>query len=165
MHLTIDGLRAPGTVQSVFSLRPLRTAGHEDTDAVYALYARIFADPAIKAVPFNRERWDRELCGPAFDPRFWLLAHRNDTLVGYAIGQLRMQQGYIAEIGIAPEYRRGGTGRALFAALVRELASAGADAITLDVDELNKSGAVEFYASMGMARDPRFAVWEKAIQQ
>lgn len=107
---------------------------------VVRLWNQVFASfPNFQ--PLDRFAWKARIETPDFEPRYLRLAIVEDRVVGFAHGglwggeflQLLMPEvstpvvGFLAMIGVDPEYRRQGVARSLVQDLRAELASAGAD--------------------------------------
>jgi ribosomal-protein-alanine N-acetyltransferase len=68
--------------------------------------------------------------------------------LGLALVQVVADEAELLLIAVRPEARRGGVGRALFAAVLAQAAAAGAAAMFLEVASRN-TGARAFYAGLG----------------
>lgn len=94
---------------------------------------------------------------PWFDPGGLVLAEEGGRLVGFCWTKRDGDAGEIYLVGVLPEGRGRGLGRALVAEGARRVAASGARRLTLWVDEEN-AAARRLYASLGLR--PVAAVWE-----
>lgn len=78
----------------------------------------------------------------------FLVATRDDAVIGYAVARRAADEAEILNLGVAPHARRAGVGRALVRAVVARLAQAGARAVYLEVRESN-GAARRLYESEG----------------
>ncbi len=79
---------------------------------------------------------------------FFLVEEENGTIVSYADVWVTFDQAQIARIATSPEYRRQGYGAAILNAAIDLAQDEGAETMTLEVREGNKS-ARAFYEAMG----------------
>jgi [ribosomal protein S18]-alanine N-acetyltransferase len=96
----------------------------------------------------------------AESPRAVPYLSRNAPRLGFAVAGLLPPQAELETIVVAPSVRRQGVARELFSALARELRSAGADRVTLEVRASNRP-ALALYGALGFAesgRRPRYYV-------
>lgn len=78
----------------------------------------------------------------------FLVALAADRVVGYVIAHYGREEGEILNLGVAPDERRRGVGRALVADVLEALRSRGVRAVYLEVRESN-AVARRLYQSMG----------------
>ena len=129
------------TSRPVAVLRELRP---QDLDAAHALDQACF-EPGI-AYSRTELRWLMGRPGA-----IGLAAERDGGLEAFAIAERRGRRGHLITIDIAPDARRRGLGRRLYAEVARRLAEAGASEIRLEVDVRN-AGAIRFYESLGFEK-------------
>ncbi len=125
-----------------FKLRRMRRA---DIDQVYTLEQRIF--PA----PWSRNSYEFELeRNPASEQ--WVVevwAEREEWLiVAYSVCWQLGDELHIANLAVAPKYRRGGLGRRLLHHVLARAAEKGMKSATLEVRSGNQA-AQGLYASFG----------------
>ncbi len=100
----------------------------------------------------------------ALVPRLWLqhfattslVAERDRAVVGFLIGFLshdRPSEAYIHFVGVAPDARRAGLGRALYEQFFALCNQAGRDKVRCVTSPQNV-GSVAFHAAMGFAVEP-----------
>lgn len=105
--------------------------------------------------------WPRTAYLNALDPlatprRFALMAEHRATgaVVGYAVASLVGDQAELEVIAVAPQFRRRGVARELFAALTAELRRPGAAELLLEVRASNFP-ALELYRRLGFGENGR----------
>jgi mycothiol synthase len=138
------------------ALRPFRPGA--DDEGWLALNARAFADHP------EQGRWTAadlraRVAEPWFDPDGFLLAERNDQLVGFhwtkihggSTGHQHEPIGEVYVLGVDPDAHGQGLGAALTLAGLRYLRQRGLDQAMLYVDESNPA-AVALYTKLGFAR-------------
>jgi ribosomal-protein-alanine N-acetyltransferase len=126
------------------------------------------AVPAGAAVPlaamhrtcFPDDPWDAAALARvlALSGRFGYLAWQGDSPTGFILAHDLGDEVEILSLGVLPEWRRHGIGRALLAALVAEAGRRGIGAIVLEVAADNQA-ARGLYAGMGFVqagRRPRY---------
>jgi len=79
---------------------------------------------------------------------FVLLAHRDETPVGVALARCAADEAEIVTIGVVPEARRAGAGRALLRAVIETAAGAGAGSLFIEVADDN-AAALSLYTGEG----------------
>jgi ribosomal protein S18 acetylase RimI-like enzyme len=104
----------------------------------------------FRAIPF--ERWESlRLEAPDFDPSIWFVAHSGDDVVGVLRGEAeRWSCGWIAMVGVRPQWHRRGIGTALIRAAFRAFYDRGQRSVGLGVDTQNPTGATRLYEQLGM---------------
>lgn len=135
-------MNKPEREKMKFKLRRMHTT---DIEQVFALEQRIFATPwTQKSYEFEVER------NPASEQ--WVvevLAEHNEwQIVGYSVCWLLGDEVHIANLAVAPQYRRMGLGRRLLEHMLVRCAKKGMQSSTLEVRSGNKS-AQALYASFG----------------
>lgn len=122
----------------------------QDEDAWLAVNAAAFADHAEQGrwTRVDLETRERE---PWFDPAGFLLAFRDDTLVGFHWTKVHPTGiGEVYVLGVAPQAQGLRLGPALLTAGLRYLAGRGATEVMLYVDESN-AAAMRMYERYGFA--------------
>jgi mycothiol synthase len=133
-----------------FTIRPL--AGEREVDAYVALHRTAF-----ESTRMNSDWRSRTLQDPHYDPNLDLVAVAPNGLpVGFcvcwitpelpALGGRRRAQ--VEPMGVLPEYRRLGLGRALLNEGARRARALGADRIDVDSVDLN-AAAIRSYETVG----------------
>jgi ribosomal protein S18 acetylase RimI-like enzyme len=83
-----------------------------------------------------------------FQPDLMLVALEGPRVVGSVMAGYEGHRGWISYLGVAPEHRRKGLGRAIMAEAERRLREAGCPKINLQVRSTN-SEVIEFYRQIG----------------
>ncbi len=95
---------------------------------------------------WTSDHWERELSDPQ---RICIgIAANGDTLLAMACGWVVLDELQITVLGVEPEHRRRGLGRAVLKRLLLDASSAGARHAILDVAEDNH-GARTLYSAFG----------------
>jgi ribosomal protein S18 acetylase RimI-like enzyme len=95
--------------------------------------------------------------------RVVLVARRAGGLAGYAVVQCHARdQGHLDFVGVRPDLRRQGLGRALVVAGVHWLQERNCDTITLTLDE-NLRAARSVYESVGFVEERVVRPWRKGV--
>lgn len=125
-----------------FSLRPMRV---RDIHEVHALEERIFP------TPWSQESYHFEVTrNPNSKP--WVVLAENQqghsSIVAYIIPWLFVDELHIANIAVAPQYRRLGLGRRMLSQVLMQAAIDGAKRVTLELRASNNV-ARSLYEDMG----------------
>jgi ribosomal protein S18 acetylase RimI-like enzyme len=96
-----------------------------------------------------------------FDLELSRVAFRGDAPAGVVVLAVRGDEGWIGGLGVVPEERRGGIGRALMVAVLEGAAAAGVREVTLEVLESNHA-AVALYDRLGFETTQLLEVWTLA---
>lgn len=132
----------------------LVTAG--DTDAILALWSRVFPEYADPAFPQRDPRASIERKLAFGDGRFWVAVLRTaggaERIAGTVMSGYDGHRGWIYSLGVDPEMRRMGIATALAAHAEAELTAAGCPKVNIQVFEGNAQ-ALAFWAARGFAAD------------
>ncbi|MGN6378290.1 MAG: GNAT family N-acetyltransferase [Gaiellales bacterium] len=111
--------------------------------------------------------YDRWLEGakahPAFDPTLWVAARLDGRMIGTANCGPREGFGYVSYLGVVPEFRGRGIGRALLVHTMRTLWDRGIPDVRLHVDAANPTGATALYTAVGMQTLAEYCFYEKSL--
>ena len=118
-----------------------RLMSEGDLEGVLQLERACFQDP------WEQESFESEIAG-APRTRWPLVAVRDDALAGYVIAWFIEGQAHVANLAVAPEWRRQGLGFQLMRAAIVEALRRGARWIGLEVRASNRP-AVSLYRKMG----------------
>ncbi len=129
-------------------VRPVTPA---DTEAVLALWRIVFPEYGDPSHPQRRPAASvaRKL---AFGNGLFWAAELQGRLVGTAMAGYDGHRGWLYSVGVHPEARGAGVGRALVREAERALAAAGCPKVNLQVFATNE-GALAFWRSVGYAED------------
>jgi mycothiol synthase len=139
-----------------------------DTDAIFAAYRVAFQEHWGSESPDPvRWWWDvRDSPASGYDPELWTVAEAAGEIVGFVIGRVRDRgpaEGYVSFLGVAPNHRGDGLGRALLTHQLTQFSTRGLQRATLDVDVDNVTTALRLYRSVGMLPVPNFTVWAASM--
>ncbi|HVO20355.1 MAG TPA: GNAT family acetyltransferase [Anaeromyxobacter sp.] len=129
----------------------IRRVGAADAEAVVALWRTVFpeyGDPSRPQRDPSRSVARKLAFG---DGLFWL-AERGGRVVGSAMAGWDGHRGWLYSVGVHPEARRGGVGRALVAEAERTLLALGCPKVNLQVLAGNRA-ARRFWRRMGYGED------------
>lgn len=97
------------------------------------------------SMPWSADMIRSELENPSC---LYLAAVDRNTLVGYIGVQTVLDEGYINNVAVRPEYRRRGIASALISLLIEQAREIGLSFLTLEVRESN-SAAIAVYEKLG----------------
>jgi [ribosomal protein S18]-alanine N-acetyltransferase len=105
---------------------------------------------SIEAASFGQDAWkvDEFMGLLDYDDTVFLVAAKQDSLIGYCCGILDDNEGYIASIAVGPNVRQAGIGTALLNAVCQQLAEQGGTSAALHVRVSNEA-AVQLYKKLG----------------
>jgi ribosomal-protein-alanine N-acetyltransferase len=114
----------------------------------------------LHAACFPEDPWGAEALGRilALSGGFGFVAWQADTLVGFALARDLGNECEILSLGVLPDFRHGGVGRALLRAVSEEAARHGLPSIVLEVAADN-AAARRLYGGSGfvaVGRRPRY---------
>lgn len=143
------------------SIRPFRTGEEE---AFHDVFERSF-DGHWGHVPKPPETWWREVDqSSGGDRSYYFVAEQDGVLVGETSGlPKRFGMGWIGTLGVVPEARGLGIGRALLLRSLAEFWARGERRVGLGVDAANETGATRLYESVGMRATFGAITYEKDI--
>jgi len=130
------------------TVAPVR--GPADTEVVTAVLADAFADHPGD-LPFSADILSHVLAGEDMNLAASAIVHDERGPVGLVLGRGRPGAGYVWVLGVVAGARRRGFGARLLQHAFHAYAAAGTSLVLLDVDGSNDSGALDLYASAGMA--------------
>lgn len=134
-----------------------------DKRAVHALVQEAFSDNADYA-PLAFQEWvgfmvERE----SFDPSLYFLAFAREELVGVALCPRYNEMGWVRQLAVRRGWRRRGVGRALMERVFAEFYRRGQRRVGLVVESYNRTGAKQFYESLGMHVERQHDRYEKVV--
>lgn len=119
----------------------IRPAVVRDIPAIHDIEKKCFS------TPWGREAVESEL---AYENGVMLVAEEDDRAVGYVSLRFVLDEGYLNNIAVLPDYRRKGLAKALLNTLAEECRVLGLSFITLEVRAGNEP-AKTLYRSLGYA--------------
>ena len=127
-------------------------------EAFFAAYTASFRErPGFPG--WSQEQWvDWATNDHDFRPAASFIARCGDTPAGFVV----CDEGWIAQIGVCPEWRGRGLGAALIAAALRVFHAAGLEDVSLDVN-VNNPSAAQLYTRLGFKVVGRRARWTRQI--
>lgn len=162
MRLDSDAVIAAPSFPPGVVTRPLRVG--EDEEQFVELFNRAFAaHPTPLSVPLDTLRHVHAL--PSFDPSAFLVALDGcdgRTMAGFCRTRLDGDVGEVVLVGVLPERRGVGLGRALLAWGVQHLRQRGAAEIMLSVEALNTT-ALGLYEQVGFRRVQEWPRWRRLV--
>src|SRR5579859_2200095 len=144
----------PSGPPSGFTIRPL--AGLPEVPAYVACHQAVFQSDSMRIA------WRvRTLAHPTYQPDLDLVAvDAAGRLAGFCIGWLSRHGGQIEPLGVHPDYRGRGLGRALLAEGLRRLQARGAERIVVATDDF-RDAAFGLYQSAGFRVTEPVEVYRK----
>jgi mycothiol synthase len=163
LRMLVD-LESPPPVQDVPGVAIRRLRGGEE-GAFHEVFERSFAGHWGHVRTRSSDAWweevERESGG---DRAYYFVAERDGRLIGETSGRpKRFGMGWISSIGVVPEERGRGIGRALLLRSLAEFWSRGERRVGLAVDAANETGATRLYESVGMGIAFGSITYEKDI--
>ncbi len=142
----------------------------QDEQAVYELVQDAFTDNAEYA-RIRFEEWAAfMLARESFDPSLYFLAvvprEPQDEpleLAGVALCPRYETMGWVRQLAVRREWRGRGVGRALMQRVFADFYRRGQRKVGLVVDSYNRTGAKQFYESLGMCVERQHDRYEKAL--
>lgn len=95
--------------------------------------------------------WSESMLREELGKGLFLVAERDGQAVGYVGCQTVLDEGYITNVAVSPDYRRQGIGRALIAALVSRARAQDLAFVTLEARASN-APAIALYEGAGFGR-------------
>ena len=140
--------------------------------AVYRTVLDSFQDHfGFIAPPFEKGLVDFKhnfIQDPAYDPRFWFVAHDGNEIVGICICRRvdpeDPESGWVNELGVRRSWRKRGLGYALLKQAFAAFYADGKKRAGLGVDASNLTGALRLYEHAGMRVLRQFNQYEKEIR-
>jgi len=144
----------------------------QDTRKAYAAHRDAFHDHrGFVAEDFEvmYKRWsDYMLDEKFFDPSLWWILMDGETIAGYSFNWLENDdnpdEGYVAQLGVLPTYRKRGAGNAVLRKAFHELWKRGKRKVSLFVDGSSLTGANRLYMNAGMRVAESYESYEKEMR-
>lgn len=122
-------------------IRPMRL---EDLEQVEAIEQQCFSDP------WTLDSLRYELEGNPFSTPYVILDDQKQTIIGYAHLWITFEQAQLANIAIAPQYRKQHKGSLLLQHLIEIARAQECETMTLEVRTSNQS-AIALYEKFGFS--------------
>ena len=162
MRIDLDGPPPEPEWPEDFSVRPMREG---EERRVYDASNAAFADTWMFH-PDPYDSWFHWMVEePSFDRSLWFVAEHEGELAGIVLARAPENEpglGWVRVLGVLPEYRRRGLGRALLRQAFCEFASRGFNAVGLGVDAENPTGALRVYERAGMRVERTYLIFERS---
>jgi mycothiol synthase len=131
-----------------------------DERAVHSALMEAFAKHyAFAEIPF--EEWSAtSLDRSTFDPELWFVADAGGEVAGAILGVVRLDMGWIADIGVRDAWRRRGIGEALVRRSLESFRARGFGSVGLNVDPDNETGAMRLYERLGFRNERQYEFYE-----
>jgi ribosomal protein S18 acetylase RimI-like enzyme len=158
------GQRGAAAMPKGYLLRQFRDV-EEDWRGLHAANSASFMDH-FDFTPVGFEEWRERHHGEIEDPTMWIVVESGGEIVGHATGSHRYASedyGYVSSLGVNPEHRGRGLGRALLRARLADDVSRGFIGTVLHVDATNPTGATDLYESVGMRVDSEFVGFHRPL--
>ena len=115
----------------------------------------------------NWQSWIGSL-GETLDPSLWLIAHDGDEIAGLGLFSTRvaddLTRSYVESLSVRLAYRKRGVALALLRHGFGEFHRRGFEAVELDMDSENLTGALRLYERAGMRVTRRTISYEKVLR-
>jgi len=140
-----------------------------ELEAVYQTFVNSFKDHfGFIVPPYEKGLADFKhnlIEDPAYDPRFWLVAHDGKDIVGISVCRREDPEdpecGWVNELGVRRDWRKHGLGYALLKSSFALFYADGKKRAGLGVDASSLTGALRLYERAGMRVLRQFNQYEK----
>jgi mycothiol synthase len=161
MRMELDPALQAGPLPDGVTIRASRTG--EDDVAIHDVLMRAFEGSfGWSFVPLDRF-WRDARGDEHFVPDHILVAELGGQVAGVSWQFMQDTIGWVAELGVHPDRRGRGIGRALLRHALADLARRGFRTAKLNVDSRNPHGAVDLYRGVGMEPLREYRHYEKPI--
>lgn len=161
MDITLEGDLPEGLPVDDVTIRPFERgkderSAHEVDQMAFAQHwgfaPRTYEEAA-------KGRWEAEW----FDPGMSLVAEADGQMIAICINSRRVDDGFVDDIGVLPEWRGRGIAEALLRRSFAIFKERGLARASLNVDTDNSSGAVRLYERVGMHTGNGYDVYERRV--
>jgi mycothiol synthase len=129
-------------------------------EAVEAAFADHWA-----ASPRSFEKWEKSMKTGTYDTGLWLQLFDQDRIVGVCAGKILGEWGWIANVGVLPDYRRRGLAKRLLEESFGRYWDRGITRIDLGVDSENRQSATNLYLGAGMRETHSYEANQKILRE
>lgn len=156
----LNGTEDAGDAPEGVSIRPYREG---DGPVAHRILETSF-EGHFGFEPMAYDAWQAaHLRAPSTDLSLVFLAERDGEPVAVLTAGSLEDESWVHEVGVLPEHRGAGIGRALLRRVFSELAVRGWTIVKLNVDGENRTGATRLYESVGMRPGRSWQFYEKRI--
>jgi len=136
----------------MISIRPFHP---EDEEAVIQLWEKVFPNSLPHNNPVRDIKTKRSV-----QPDLFLVALKQDQLVGTAMAGFDGHRGWVYYLGVDPDFRRQGIGTALMRRVENKLAALGCPKLNLQIRADNEE-VQKFYEKLGFFSEDRVSMGRK----
>lgn len=164
MQRSLDGVTASAPPEGV-AFRPFDPGRRDEWATFHEVLETAFADhfgfEPIDLDTFTTMWTD----SPMWDPALVTFADIDRRVVGLVVSNLTATPGlgWLADVGVLPAFRGRGIAQALLLRAFVDLRARGCDAVRLNVDAANTTGATRLYEAVGMHVRREWMVFEKEL--
>ena len=136
----------------------------QDERTVWEVVQEAFSDNHDYA-PLPFEEWALfQLNRESFDPSLYFIADAGSEIAGVALCPRYEGWAWVRQLAVRGSWRRRGVGRALMQAAFAEFYHRGYKKVGLSTNSFNRTGAREFYLSLGMRVERQHDRYEKELE-
>ena len=162
MEIELDEKPSLSEFPEGIELRPFDADAH--VKLVHDAHLEAFKDH-WGFTPIPHEEWKRRnLDSHEYRPELWFIAWEGDEIVGYAINQYKMGNGWVAILGVRPAWRKRGLGLALLRKTFSAFYERDTHKVGLGVDAASQTGATRLYKRAGMSVGTEYVTYEKELR-
>jgi len=141
----------------------LRPASGFDSCALADVLNASYRDYAAP-IQFTADQYEFFVSSHDVDPGLSVVAEAAGKPVGLAQLARRGGRGWVAGVGVEPEYRRQGIARAMMEALMGNARAAGLERLQLEVLQQNEA-ALALYQDLGWCIERELLTWSRPVEQ
>jgi mycothiol synthase len=147
MRIELEQRPEPVVWPGGLELRPFVEGADEPAyyDAIVTSFAGHWS-----ASPRSFDKWEKSMKTGTYDTDLWLQLFDGDQITGVCAGKILGDWGWIANVGVLPDYRRRGLAKGLLQEIFGRYWDKGLPRIDLGVDSENRQSATNLYLGAGM---------------
>jgi GNAT superfamily N-acetyltransferase len=115
--------------------------------------------------PRSFEKWEKSMKTGTYDTELWLQLFDGHRIVGVCAGKIMGDWGWIANVGVLPDYRRRGLAKRLLQEAFGRYWDKGMPRIDLGVDSENRQSATSLYLGAGMRETHSYEANQKVLRE